>query len=104
MTTVNVKKRIMFGIYVLYCMHKLKTPFVVESLTFILLTVILTYFVSVPNVLANMFDSNNFYHYFIMAFSSTGLVVQLALILTGITLLFFVRNITVHAILKTRLA
>lgn len=93
----------MFGVYLLYSMRKLKNPFVAESFVFTLLAVVLLYLVSMPSVWANMLDSENFLLYFIMAFFNTELLIQSALILTGVTILFFVRNLTFHAILKTRL-
>ena len=104
MTILTMKNRIMFGVYFLYSMRKLKNPFIAESFVFVMLAIILSIFISVPNVLSNMLHSESFYHYFIIAFSNTELLVQTSLVLTGITILFFVRNITVHAILKTRLA
>ena len=104
MTILTMKNRIMLGVYLIYAVRKLKSPLVAESVTFAILATILSVFVSVPNVLSNMLDSGNFYRYFITAFSNTNLLVQSVLILVVATLIFFVRNITVHAILKTRLA
>lgn len=94
----------MFGVYLMYFVRKLKNPFIAETFVFVILAIILFTFISVPSILSNMLDSGNFYRYFVMAFSNTEIFVQLTLILTGIATLLFVRNITVHAILKTRFA
>jgi len=93
----------MFGVYLLYCVRKLKSPLITECFIFALLATVLVYFVSVPSFISNMLDSGNFYNYLIMAFSNTNFLVQSILILTAVTVFLFVRNITVHAILKNRL-
>src|SRR3989344_711138 len=106
MTILNMKKRIMIGVYLMYSLRKLsaswRKPFIAESSFFIILAIILSVFVSVPSVLSNMLESGSFYRYFLMAFSHTSSIVQMTLILSGLTAIFFVRNITFQAILKTR--
>src|SRR3989338_5281500 len=102
--TMNMKSRILVGVYAIYCMRKLRSPFIAESFVFVLLAIFLSSVVSMPSVLANMSTSGNFYRYFVVAFSNTDFLVQSVLVLVGVTILFFVRNITVQAILKTRLA
>lgn len=104
MIKLTLKQRIMSGVYLLYLVRRMKTPLVVESLIFIIVASVLFYFVSIPSFVSNMFESGNFFNYFIMAFSNTDFLVQTALVLALITAVFFVRNITVHAILKNRLA
>ena len=100
----TMKNRIMFGTYLIYSMRKLKSPFIAESFIFVILAIILSIFVSVPSVLSNTLHSGNFYHYFVIAFSNTELLVQAILVLTGLTVLFFIGNIPLRAIFKTRLA
>lgn len=90
----------MFGVLVIYFVRKLKEPFISESLSFLILTAILFYFVSVPSVLSNMQISGDFYHYFIMAFSKTEFLVQTILVLGCITVLLLAYNL---AFLTTRL-
>jgi hypothetical protein len=85
-------------------MRKLKTPLVTEFLVFVMLAVVLLFSVSVPSILANMFNSGSFYNYFLMAFSSTDFLVQTAIVLAVVTVLFFIRNIAVHTIFKQRVA
>lgn len=100
----NFRNRILLGVYIIYFARKLKDPFVTESFIFAVLALVLIYTVSIPSVLSNMMGSKDFYHYFITAFSNADIAVQSALVLAGITAILFVRNFTVHAILKTRLA
>ena len=103
MTLMNMKNRIMLSVYLEFFMRKLNNPFISESLIFLTLAVILSIFVSVPSVISNMFISENYYQYFIMAFSGTDLLVQMILVLTGLMILFFIKNITSRAILRERL-
>jgi len=104
MTNVTIKKRIMFHIYAIYLMRKLWAPFITESIIFATLATTLFFFVSVPNVVINMFGSGDLYHYFITAFSTTDFLVQTILILAGITMLLFVKNIAFHSALRERLS
>jgi len=104
MTIFTTKNRIMFGVYLMYSMRKLQSPFVAESFAFAALALILSVFVSVPSVLSNMLDSSSFYRYFMISFANTEFLVQAVLIATAATFLFFVRNLTFHAILKTHSA
>ena len=92
--TMNMKNRILLGVYAIYCMRKLRSPLVAESFVFAIIAAILLYFVSVPSVLTNMSASENSYHYFIMAFSGTNFVVQSILVAGLITTAIFVRNLT----------
>src|SRR3989344_1644434 len=102
MTIFTIKNRIMFGVYFMYSMRKLQSPFVAESFVFAILAMILSIFISVPSVLSNMLDSGNFYRYFVMAFSNTELLVQTILILTVFIVLLFVRNFPLRAVFKQR--
>ncbi len=102
MMKLALKQRIMSSIYILYFVRKLKTPLVAESLIFLMLAASLFYFVSVPNFFSNMFESGNFWSYFVMAFSHTDFLVQMAIVLTFTVSILFVRNLTVFAILKNR--
>ena len=80
MKILTMKNKIMFGVYLMYAMRKLKGPFVAETFTFAILAIILSVFVSVPSILSNMLSSPNFYRYFLIAFSNTTLMVQLILV------------------------
>ena len=71
----------MLGVYTLYAMRKLKTPFVLEGLAFGVSALALGVLVSVPSVLANMFNSSDSLRYFVMAFSNTNFIVQMILII-----------------------
>lgn len=102
MINLTMRNKILFGVYVIYCIRKLRSPFFAEFFAFIILAIVLTYFVSVPSVLTNMSNSGNFYQYFVIAFSNANFLIQSVLVLVGVTTLFFVRNLTFHAILKIR--
>lgn len=104
MMKITLKQKIMSSIYILYLVRKLKTPLIIQPLVFVITVSTLFYFVSVPSFFSNMFNSGNFWSYFVMAFSTTDFLVQTVLIVAFVTAIFFVRNITVHAILKNRLA
>ena len=97
-----MKSKIMFGVYLIYFMRKLKSPFFVESFAFAVIGVCLFYLVSIPSVLTNMRASNDFYGYFMTAFFGTDFLVQSTLVLAAVTTLFLVKNITVHTVLKER--
>ncbi len=103
MINLTMKSRIMFGVYLMCLMRKLKNPFIAESFALLVLVSILIYFVSIPSVLINMSTSESFYSYFMSAFFDTGLLVQSAVVLTAVTILFFVRNISLYTVLRQRL-
>ncbi len=92
----------MLNIYLMHCLRQLRNPATFEFFLFAIFSITLFIFVSVPSVVSNMLHSGNFYRYFLMAFSNTDTTVQLLLILTGFVFIFFVRNIALSAILKTR--
>lgn len=94
----------MFGVYLLYSLRKLRNPFVAELFVFAMISLALSSLVSIPSVLSNMLESGNFYRYFMTAFSGTDLLVQMALVLVGLTALFLLKNITFHTVLKERFA
>lgn len=97
MKILSLKSKIMLDIYAIYLMRRLRTTFMLETLILVFLALVLPLFVSVPNVLSNMLDSTDFIHYFITAFSSTTLVVQVIVILSTMTMLLLVKNITIQA-------
>lgn len=98
----NMKNRILLGVYAIYCMRKLKSPLVVESFILAILATTLLYFVSIPSVLMNMRTSGNSYQYFLTAFSGADLLTKSALVLVGVMGLFFARNIRIYTGLKQR--
>ncbi len=103
MTNSIMKKRILFGVYVIYLVRKVKTPFIAESFALAALIAVLFSVVSVPHVIANMTASGNLCRYFVMAFFNTRFIVQFVVVSTAIAVLFFVRNFTVSIVrLKQR--
>gem|GEM_PF-5589637 len=91
-----MKKRILFGVYTIYIVRKVKKPFIAESFALAALLAVLFSVVSVPHVMANMSIAHNFFYYFVHAFMSTRFLVQLVVISMAVTTLFFLRNFTVH--------
>ena len=93
----NLKNRIILGIYAMYLARKLKSPFVPESLVLVILGGIISFSISVPSVLSNMFSAGDFYQYFVVAFSNTELMVQMLLVLALIPAIFFIKDIATLA-------
>lgn len=104
MTTLNIKNKIMFQVYLVYLLRKLTSPFIAEAVLFLVLAASLLFFVSVPSVFSNMLASGHFYHYMVTAVFQADFLVKTILVLSGATAIFFVRNITVHTLFKERLA
>ena len=86
MRTINMKSRIMFGIYLMYLTRKLRSPLIPESFVSVLLSVILSVFVSVPSVISNTFESGDIYRYLVAALSHTTILVQMILVLCFATI------------------
>ncbi len=97
MRILNLKNRIMLRVYAIYCARKAASPFVGESLAFAILAALLSIFVSIPNVLANLFNAGDFYNFFIAAFARTDLIVQMILVLVLIPVIFFIKDIATLA-------
>lgn len=97
MIFINMKNRILFGVYIIYCMRKLRHPLVAESLILTILAAVLSYFVSISSVLENMLASENSYAYFVNAFSEAELFIQFVFLSVGIISIFFVRNIVFYS-------
>lgn len=97
MTSLTIKKRIMFGVYTVYFVRKLKNPFVLEVFTLGALVAILFFLVSVPSVMTNFYSSGNLYRSFISAFSHAELAVQLTCSMTLLVVLPFLKNMIYRA-------
>lgn len=91
-----MKKKIIFGVYIIYFARKLRSPFLAESFVMLGLAVLLSYIVSIPHIVSNMKNCTNIYHYFILSFSKTALLVKLIIVSAVGTAIFFMRNLTVH--------
>lgn len=88
----TLKNKIMFGVYVMYALRKMRSPLVAETLVLATIAIVISAFVSVPSVIANMSNSASFYRYFMVAFSNTTVLVQMMLILAFATLVLSLRN------------
>lgn len=93
-----MKNRIMFSVYLAYLTRKFRSPFIAEVALFLIFTTALIFFISIPSVVANMLASGNLYGYLVMAFSQTDVLVKTILILSLITALLFVKNVTVFTV------
>ena len=102
MILLNMRSRILLSVYALYCLRKLKSPFIAESLALSVLVSSLFYFVSVFSILENMLVSESYYQYFLNAFSEADLLVQMVLVSIGVVGLFLARNTPVYSGLKQR--
>ena len=92
MINISVKNKVMLNVYAIYCMRKLKSPFIIESFAMTCVAILLFYFVSIPSIVSNMIHSGNLYYYFVMAFSQTDILVQSTLVFAGAIMVFSLRN------------
>ncbi len=102
MKILTMKNKIMFGVYLIYLSRKLRSPFVAESFAFVIFVLLLSIFVSIPSVLSNMSNSQDFVRYFTIAFSNTNSVVQIILVLALIPAIFLMKDIATLAQLVER--
>lgn len=82
----------MFGVYLLYLVRRLKSPFVTEAALLAAFGLALSLSISVPSVIANMSESHDPTRYLVLAFSSTGFLVKAIVLLAGATLIYSLRN------------
>lgn len=82
----------MFGIYLLYLVRRMKSPFAMEATLLAVFGLGLSLSTSVPSVIANMSESQNSVRYLVMALSSTGILVKALVFLSGTTLIYSLRN------------
>lgn len=87
-----MKRRIMLGVYLLYLIRRLKSPFATEATLLVVFGLVLSVSVSVPSVISNMSQSGNFYRYLYIAYGHTNPMVQATLLLVGATLVLSLRN------------
>ena len=82
--TLDIKRKIMFRVYAIFIIRKLKNPIVLEMLIFALSFLTLTYMVSLEHIIANTpHDLNGFYHFSLSAFLGTKYMVK-AIVLVSI--------------------
>lgn len=82
----------MFGVYLMCCTRKFKSPFVMESLVLAILALTLSIFVSIPSVVSNMISAGNFYQFLVSAFSNTEFLIRAIILAVGAVAVFSLRN------------
>jgi|SRR5579872_4845088 len=95
MMRLTLKTRVMLGVYTVYIIRRLKSPFVGELFVLTLLFGILSFLVSLPHVLSNIMLTRGSYTFFVDAFSKTHMTVKLILVSALASGLLFLRNVTV---------
>ncbi len=106
MKILNLEKRIMWRVYVLYTIRKLKNPFVPELVILCGLYLTLSFLVSVPSVFANVLLTHGSPSFLAQAFWQTGVIVKLLSISVLISGVFFFRDLGLYTtnLVRTRLA
>ena len=92
MKILSVKNRIMLGVYFMFLLYRLRSPFMVEIFALAVLGGALSLFVSIPSVLSNMAESPNVGSYLVTAFSNAEALVQSLIVLAFATVVFSLRN------------
>lgn len=106
MTHIALKTRIMLGVYVLYVVRRIRSPFVGELFVLGISFAILSFLVSLPHVISNIILTRGSYVFLFDAFQKADMVVELIVLSAFISGCFFVRNITLFTTekFKNRLA
>ena len=98
MIQLTLKGKTMLGVYTLYIIRKLKSPFVGEIFALGIFSALLSLMVSVPHIISNIILTHCSYSFFIDAFSKTHTVVKLLFVSAILACGLFVRNITVFTV------
>ena len=106
MKILTLQKRIMWRVYLLYFVRKLKTPFVPELIVICGLSIALSFLVSFPSVFSNVLLTHGSYHFLTDAFLKAGMTVKLILLSTVIVTLFFLHDLGLYTnnLIRTNLA
>lgn len=101
-TTLDLKRKIMNRVYILYIIRKLKTPIAIEVLVFILTSFTLTYMISIQRIITSSpHDIEGLYHFWISAFIGTKLVVKALLLIIISISVVFVKKTTSYMYVST---
>ncbi len=95
MTSLTIKTRVMLGVYTLYILRRLRSPFVGELCALGMLFASLSFLVSLPHVISNIILTRGSFTFMIDAFLKTDIAVELLVISAALACGLFVRNITV---------
>ncbi len=96
MTHIELKKKIMMRVYMLYAFRRLQEPFAAEILLLIVSMTFLFFFVSVSHVIANFailpHNFSAFSHFTFVAILNTRLIVQVILFSLAVAGTILIRN------------
>ncbi|MFZ2621079.1 MAG: hypothetical protein WAX85_01080 [Minisyncoccia bacterium] len=100
----TLKQRVMFGVYAIYIIRKLRTPLLGELFIMTAFFAVLSFFVSLPNIFSNIILTRGSYDFLVDALTKTDLLVKLMLLPVAITSLFFIKNLSFYTTnyIKTR--
>jgi uncharacterized membrane protein YkgB len=106
MTELTLKTRVMLGVYTLFIIRRLRSPFIGELFVLGILCASLSFLVSMPHVIENIMITRGSYSFFVDAFTKTQMTVKLLVLSAAVSCGFFVRNITVFTtnLVKERFA
>ncbi len=102
MTQLTLKGRTMFGVYLLYIIRRLRSPFVGEIFALGVFSFLLSLLVSVPHVISNIMLTRGSYAFFIDAFLKTHTTVKLLVVSALLACGLFVRNVTVFTMSRMK--
>ncbi len=104
MKILNLEKRIMWRVYLLYTIRKLKAPFVLELLVICSLSLYLSFLVSVPSVFSNILLTHASFNFISDALLKASVIVKLILVSAIIAGIFFVKDLGkfTSGVVKTR--
>ena len=103
MNTLDLKRKIMNRVYILFLIRKLKSPVVFEVVIFALSSIALFYMVSIERIIANSpHDLDGLYHFWVGAFLGTKLVVKAILLTIIIISAIFIKKMTSYVYVGTR--
>lgn len=90
---IELKKRIMMKVYMIYTIKRLREPFAAELLLLVVSLSLLFFFVSVPHVIANTpLSFYGFSHFVFIAIRNTEFIVQAILLALAVAGAILIRN------------
>lgn len=95
MIAVNMKNRIMIGVYIIFIIRKLKNPLFLK-LSFLLISALsILSIVSIQHIINNTpHDVVSIYHFFLTAFMNTKITVQAMTLLLTTVGMFLLKDLT----------
>lgn len=94
----SLKNQIMFGVYTMYVVRKIKNPYVFPLLAVGGFFAFLSFLISVPSVISNLILAGGSYYFLSDAFSKADAVVQIVLCLFLISLVLYLKKVGIYTI------